>query len=204
MSTRTTFVTFVCLCLAAPLFAQGPPDESGIVERGEYSGIKWYQDVNRDYTAFHGVDIIAWCAGDPNPEVGVWQYQDVLISGDPEWLIKTTEHGDNMPTSVWPIVTIDPPGPGLTLWDRICPNLEGIDPIATGTADVVLTDNDLTGGFYEPTERMNAYHLSAHGVLYSFGEEEPMRFSGGFNCQWPGYPADYDETVKCKVKILLH
>jgi hypothetical protein len=197
-------VAFVCLCFTAPLYAQGPPDESGIVQRGEYYGIKWYHDVKRDYTAFHGVDIVAWCADDPNPAVGAWQFQDVLIKGDPEWLIKTTEHGDDMPTSVWPIVSIDPPGPGVSLWDRICPNLVGIDPIATGTADVVLTDNDLTGGYYEPTERRNAYHLSAHGVLYSFWDEEPMQFSGGFNCQWPGYPADYNETVKCKVKILLH
>jgi hypothetical protein len=195
-------LVFVCLCLTAPLFAQGPPDESGIVYRGEYYTIKWYQDFKRDLVAFHGADIEAWCAGDPETEWGVWQYQDVMIKGDPEYLIKTTEHGDDLPTSVWPIGIVDPDG--ANFWERVCPGVLSTDPIATGTADVVFTDNDLTGGYWEPTERMNAYHLSAHGVLYSFGDEEPMQFSGGFNCQWPGYPEVFGETVKCKAKIMVH
>jgi hypothetical protein len=204
MKNRTTFFLFVCLCLTAPLFAQGPPAESGIVDRGEYYDIKWYEDLKRNYTAFHGVDIEAWCAEDPNAEWGVWQYQDVWIEGDPEYLIKTTEHGDDMPTSVWPLGMVDPPDGVLTFRERLCPNVEATNPIAEGTADVVITDNDLTGGLYEPTKRRNAFHLSAHGVLFSFGDEEPMQFSGGYNCQWPGYPADYNETEKCKTKIVLN
>lgn len=56
----------------------------------------------------------------------------------------------------------------------------------------------------EGVQEMNAYHLSAHGILYSFGDEEPMRFSGGLNCQWPGYPADPNRTGKCKAKIVLN
>jgi len=204
MNTRIVIMTFVCLCIAAPLVAQGPPQDSGIVNRGSYQGIKWYEDAKRNYTAFHGVDIQAWCTGDPNAERGTWYYQDSWINED-EGLIRTTEHGDDMPTSVWPLGIVDPnPNGDLSLRDRVCPNVEVTDPLAVGTADVVITDNDLYGGYYEPTERRNAFKLSAHGFLYSFTDGELMQFSGGYTCQWPGYPADYNETEKCNYKIVLN
>jgi len=159
-----------------------------------------YFDEKRNYVAIHGVDIEAWCAWDENTEWSVWQVQDVVIKGDPEWLIKTTEKGDDMITSVWPIEILD----DVAYPDHWCDGVLDLDPIATGTADVIYTDNDLFGGEYEPTERMNAYHLSAHGILNSFGDEEPMKFSGGFNCQWPGFPVDPNTPGKCKAKIVLH
>ena len=53
-------------------------------------------------------------------------------------------------------------------------------------------------------ERTNAYSLSAHGVLESFGDGESMMFNGGYNCNWPGFPENFAETNKCKYKIVLH
>ena len=73
MNTRYIVITFVCLCLTAPLFAQGPPGESGIVVRDEGSGwFRMYTDFKRNYVAFHGVDVEAWCAGE-EVEWDVWK-----------------------------------------------------------------------------------------------------------------------------------
>ena len=201
MNTRIFLTTFVCICLTVPLFAQGPPANSGIVERWEGDGwFRWYADFKRNFVAFHGVDIEAWCAWDENTEWSTWQVQDVIIKGDPEWLVKTTEKGDDMITSVWPIEILDE----VAYPDHWCDGVLDLEPIATGTADVVFTDNDLTGGFYEPTPRMNAYHLSAHGLIDAEVDGEQLMFSGGFNCQWPGYPEVWSETGKCKAKIIVH
>jgi hypothetical protein len=187
------------LCFSAPLFAQGPPPESGVVERWEGSGwFYWYADEKRGYVAFHGVDVIAGCADDPETEWSVWQVQDVFIPAS-DGLIKTNEVGDDSITSVWPIEILDE-----DVYPHWCFGVLDLDPIATGTADVLVVDNDLFGGWFENTPRMNAYSLSAHGVLESFDDGEPMRINGGFNCHWPGYPADYQETNKCKEKIVLH
>ena len=199
MNTRSVLIAFVCLCLTAPLFAQGPPANSGIVERWEYNPeedgyFEGYADFKRNYVAFHGVDVKAWCADEPTVW-DVWHVQDVYSPAS-FLLIKTTQKGDDMITSVWPI--------DILFYDHWCDGVLAMDPVATGTADVIVTDNDLFGGGYEPTPRMNAYHLSAHGVLYSTEDGEPMVFNGGYNCQWPGYPADPNTTGKCKQKIVLH
>ena len=107
MNTRSMVITFVCLCLTAPLFAQGPPAESGIVERWEGSGWFYgYIDGKRGYVAFHGVDIITYCDEDLDREFSVWQVQDVYIPAS-DGLIKTNEVGDDSITSVWPIGIMD-------------------------------------------------------------------------------------------------
>jgi hypothetical protein len=196
-------IIFVCFCFAAPLFAQGPPDFSGRVERWETDGTwGWfygYGDTKRGYAAFHGVDVEVFCVDRSAEEWGIWSVQDVWLPPT-DMLIKTTEKGDDMPTSVWPIVIFDD-----TVYDHWCDGVldPALESIATGTTDVIVTDNDLTGGWYENTPRMNAFKLSAHGVLYATEGGEPMMFSGGYNCQWPGYPDVWSETGKCKEKIVL-
>lgn len=200
MKIRCSLIIVLCFAFVTPLLAQGPPGDSGNVERWEGSGwFRWYFDEKRNYVAFHGVDIEAWCADDPETEWSVWQVLDVYIPAS-ELLIKTTEKGDDMISSVWPIEILD----DVAYPNHWCEGVLDLDPIATGTVDVIFTDNDLYGGYFEPTQRMNTYHLSAHGILYSFEDEESMRFSGGFNCQWPGYPEVWSETVKCKARIVLH
>ena len=205
MKMRVVISALICVFLAAPLLAQGPPDSSGRVERWESDGTwGWfygYVDSKRNLVAFHGVDVEVWCVDRDAEEWGVWSVQDVVIKGDPEWLIKTTEKGDDMPTSVWPIDILDD-----SVYDHWCDGVLdlALESIATGMADVIVTDNDLNAGFFENTPRMNAYHLSAHCVLYATEDGEPMMFSGGYSCQWPGFPEAFSETGKCKEKILLH
>ena len=207
MNTRSVLIVFVCFCFAAPLFAQGPPDFSGRVERWENDGTWgwWYGyiDWKRNLVAFHGIDIEMWCVDrwdTVTDEWGVWSVQDVY-QPPTDGLFKTTEKGDDMPTSVWPIDILDD-----SVYDHWCDGVLdlALESIATGMADVIVTDNDLNAGFFENTPRMNAYHLSAHGVLYATEDGEPMMFSGGYNCQWPGFPEAFSETGKCKQKILLH
>ena len=199
MKIRCSLIVVLCFAFVAPLLAQGPPANSGNVERWEGSGW-WYAyvDGKRGYVAFHGIDIEAACNADPNTEYSVWQVQDVYIPAS-DGLIKTNEVGDDSITSVWSIEIFD-----TGVYPTWCDGVLDLDPIAAGTADVLMTDNDLFGGGVEPTQRMNAYHLSAHGVLYATEDGQPMRFSGGFNCQWPGFPADPATTGKCKYKIVLN
>ena len=199
MIIRRVLIACVCLCLTAPLFAQGPPPESGIVERWEGSGWFYgYIDGKRGYVAFHAVDIIAWCAGDPNTEFSMWQVQDVWPPSSDRLLV-TKEVGDDSITSVWSIDIMD-----TDVYPHWCDGVLALDPIATGTADVIATDNDLFAGAPVDRERTNAYSLSAHGVLESFGDGESMMFNGGYNCNWPGFPENFAETNKCKYKIVLH
>ena len=204
MKIRVVISALICVFLAAPLLAQGPPDSSGRVERWESDGTwGWfygYVDSKRNLVAFHGVDVEVWCVDRDAEEWGVWSVQDVYLPPT-DSLIKTTEKGDDMPTSVWPIDILDD-----SVYDHWCDGVLdlALESIATGMADVIVTDNDLNAGFFENTPRMNAYHLSAHGVLYATEDGEPMMFSGGYNCQWPGFPEAFSETGKCKEKILLH
>jgi len=202
MRIRYFVVLTACLAIAGPVFAQGPPDFSGpIVSRFEDSGYWYgYTDFKRGYVAFHGVDIDELCeyafAGGGTPSWDVWSFQDVNLP-PAEALLHTVQKGDDMTTSVYSIDILFYPV-------HFCYGVLDLDPIATGTTDIVITDNDVYAWQDEYHPRTNAYKLSAHGVLYSTADGEPMIFSGGFNCQWPGYPEDPETSGKCKEKIVLN
>lgn len=206
MRVRVFIAVATCLFVAAPLLAQGPPEFSGpIVVRGEVDGADYdfwygYVDWKRGYVAFHGVDIVSWCEwepGDPDP-VGynIWSFMNVFPpTPDDGGVIHRVLKAEDSATSVWPISILDN---GFNWWEW-CPLLLEETPLATGTVDIVETDNDLNANSGDHN-RKNAYKISAHGVLVA-PDGEPMMFNGGFHCVWSGFFAD---DGFCKEKIVLH
>ena len=105
-------------------------------------------------------------------------------------LIHEVLKGDDLTTSVWPVAIWEYPS--------ACDYMLNNPPIATGTADVIVTDNDYFA-WRTTHNRKNAYHLSAHGVLYA-PDGEGMVFSGGFHGVW--HP-EWDKEI-WKTKIVLN
>jgi len=191
MKIRVILAVLVCVFVSAPLLAQVPPAQSGPhVVRSEVYGWWWYfTDARRGYVAVIGADLVSVCSG---PFIGSWWNLQENFPPAEEGLVVQHIKGDDVIASVWP----------ATIWDysEPCEYILNNPPLADGTADAILNDNDLYAGDYDH-KRHNAYGLSAHGVLAA-PDGERMIFNAMFHCTWPGYP-DFDEG-KCKVKIVLN
>lgn len=207
MRMRVVISALICVFLAAPLLAQGPPPSSGPTvvryERdGEAEDYWWvYTDWKRGYVAFHGVDIVSWCEweqpGDPIDGYNFWDVQEVSPAAHEGW-IHALEKADDVTTSVWPV----------TIWDgNACVNiLFNSAPIATGTVDIISNDNDVDA-WIDERPSVNTYKVSGHGVLTA-ADGERMRFNGGLNCVWGGITEDpvdddYFAGEHCSAKIIL-
>jgi hypothetical protein len=202
MKLRAVTIVVTALVMAAPAFAQGPPDMSGpIVVRyeldGETEGLWWgYADAKRGYVAFHGVDIAAACAGSPSGW-NVYYVQDVMPPAA-DGLIMETMKGEDITTSVYPIAILD-----QSVYPVWCLGVLDLGPIAVGTVDMIVTDNDLLAWQYDHN-RVNAYGISAHGILFDPEDDEPMRLNAGFRCVWGGLDNDDFAGAHCKNKIVLN
>lgn len=196
MNIRTLVVLCLCLFFAAPLMAQGPPKFSGpIVFRYDASYFWWgYFDAKRGYVAFHGGDVLAACSLDPLAEWSVWNFKEVTPPGEEGAIVQQVK-GDDVITSVWPISILD----DGTAPSQFCPRIVDLGtPIAEGTADVIINDNDLLSFLFDH-HRSNTYNLSAHGILDDPVDGEPMVLNGGYNCVWDG-----ENDPKCHSRIVLH
>ena len=196
MRFRVVLIAVILLFVSTPLIAQAPPLSSGpFVVRGEFDGgdFDWwygYADGKRGTVAIHGVDLISWCMGDPTG-YNVWDFQDNFPPAD-EGLVHELLKADDVTTSVWPISI-------LFVVDLCIPVLEMGEPLAEGTVDMIVNDNDVWAWIYYH-ERANAFMLSAHGLVYA-PDGEQMVFNGGYNCVWK--PSG-DRPVKCKNKIVIN
>jgi hypothetical protein len=132
----------IAMAAAGPALAD-PPAFSGIVERGTDVFATTWVDAAAGTRIVVGADILEYCSGVVNFDSIT--YQDAVINGrlnDIAW-------GENVTTSVWPFLAFD------------CNLFENIEPIATGTADWILPDNDLlvTG------DQANAWGFNVRGFL---------------------------------------
>lgn len=188
MIIRIFMIACVCLCLTAPLLAQGPPEASGphIVRYDAYGWWWYFTDFKRGYVAFIGVDIVEFCNDN---FVGSWWFAQDNTPPAEEGLLMGLTKGDDVLASVWPIA----------IWDGDpCEYILNNPPLAEGTVDAILTDNDIFAADFDHN-RKNAYGLSAHGVLIA-PDGERMICNAGFRCT---YDSDTDE-YKCKQKIVLN
>ncbi|MDX1642654.1 MAG: hypothetical protein R3220_13210 [Balneolaceae bacterium] len=77
-----------------------------------------------------------------------------------------------------------------------CDEILAADPIATGTANVTYTDNDLFAAWY-PNENANVYGFSSSGKLET-AMGKKINVNAHSRCVWDG--EDF-ATLKCKEKV---
>ena len=201
MKTRAVLVAVALVFISAPVVAPDPPANSGpFVVRGEFDGADsdyWWgiADSKRGYVAIHGVDIVSWCEGTSPTGYNLWSFQDTNIPAD-EGLVHQLLKADDVLTSVWPISILD----AAFFCD---PLLEMGTPLAEGTIDMILTDNDVFAYLYDHN-RANAWGITGHGVVTA-PDGERMRLSSGFRCVWnTGQAGGDDPGAHCTEKVVLN
>jgi hypothetical protein len=171
-------------------FSNGPENPGPIVMRGEDGLGIWYPDYKAGLSVVHGIDVDEFCLG--IEDYDLIAYQDIESPSEVGRIISVMQ-GDNITTSVWPEVA-----------DFDCEIYSEIEPIATGTVRILLTDNDLFGGgFGDGKPNMNAFTVSAHGKLTWTDGGGLAHYNGLSNCVWDGFDFP-DGRFKCKDKINIH
>ena len=194
---RKKIVLFVLVSMftVTPLIAD-PPDSSGpYVVRTEVYGWFFYND--NGMVAIHGADWPELCQGG-FPWTDLWEVKVINNPADADLIVRLVK-GDDVDTWIYPEWFIVFDEDGFIDFPATCANALSVPPIATGTMDIISTDNDVIGNL--PHNRYNAWHLSAHGVLSSPSGDR-MICNSGFNCVWNGDPLD--PWTKCKYRINLH
>jgi hypothetical protein len=171
-----------------------PPSQSGpIVFRHE--GNWGWAYVDSGLLAVHGFDVGYWCAlgcqTDEEPSCFATHELHKLreiVSPAEIGLLMYLLKGDDLTTTVWP-------------WEgglcRSVNALQGV-PLASGTVDLIITDNDFATWLYDH-HRKNTVHTGAHGVVETL-DGERFTFSGHIKCIWH---VTRQPVIKCKNKITM-
>lgn len=192
------------LALAMPFISTpslaDPPDTSGpYVVR--FEDIGWFFYVDNGLVAIHGADFAGTCLyGEEAFYTDLWQIQAIDNPADLDLWVGLVK-GDDIATWIYPWSFFVFDQFGELDWPATCPSILTFGPIASGTADIVRTDNDVFTDARLKRQRYNAHKLSAHGMLESQSGDRVV-FSGGFNCVWNGNLADPWE--RCKNRISLN
>lgn len=177
MNRRMMFSLGIGFLLVCSLGAADPPEESGIVMRGDAPMALFYIDDSGTKSVVYGADIVEYCLG--TVDFDIWQYKDKYLPIDD--VVATLMKGEEIRTSVWPFGVFD------------CNLFLSVPPLAVGTSKLVLTDNNL---YALETNRANSWSLSAHGILLDAMDDE-WGFQHNFHCVWK------DDRIKCQSKIRL-
>ncbi len=160
------------------------PDAGPIIIRTEVVFAIFHVDLNKGISAIHGGDIVEFCQG--NLVFDLSQLQRHFPPGDATRYMDLL-HGGDLTTSVWPFTNFD------------CVAFTSTEPLATGTVDLVNTDNDLLV-FLDPDNiNANAFGWNAHGPLTDSNGDK-KQYSAHSRCVWDGNDVD---TLKCTDKINL-
>lgn len=143
------------LALAGGGFGNGPENPGPIVFRFDDTAGFFLSDFKSGLGVAHGGDVVEFC------QTGSTEFDPVLVQlvDVPDDFDRAIVHlvGDDMPTTVWPFPDFD------------CELFTTVDPIATGTADLIYTDNDVD---VSNNPNANSFGLSAHGKVTTDGGEE--------------------------------
>lgn len=164
-------------------FTNNPNAGPNIIRGQDFFAILFF-DADRGMQAVLGTDIVQFCLG--NVSFDLWDFQDVNVPEDAN-RISTLLHGDDVTTSVWPLFGFD------------CSQFLSTTPLATGTSDARLTDNDLNTLSNPDSKNHNAFGFRAHGHLTDASGAR-VRFNGHQNCVWDGN--DFS-TLRCNNVIIL-
>ena len=181
LSTQTVFANF----------SNGPENPGGgIVFRGEEIFLFATEDYMKGLTALHNGDVVEWCETGEEPLV----YFDFQVIESPanENRIIEIDHGEDVPTEVWPF---------LVDWEAedICEQFLESEPIASGYAKMRVTDNDLFVWAY-PNKNANAFGWVSQGRLLG-PEGEVVHFNSIFRATWDGIDGERVSNFVEKINL---
>jgi hypothetical protein len=172
-------VLLVALVTAIPALADPPPSSGLKVVR--YDGIVYLHtvDYKNGLSAIVGADIVEFC----NTYSGfdLVSIQDIHVPEDANRIVEIA-HGDDVTTSVWQFTDFD------------CGLFTTQEPVATGTTDVVSTDNDLDVYNNPDHVNWNAFGFTAHGLLAA-PDGGAKQMNGVSRCVWDGVDSDSGSCV---------
>jgi hypothetical protein len=172
-------------------FTNGPLNPGKIIVRGEDIFLLSTEDYKAGLTAIHNGDVVEYCQGNEEPAVLI-DYQDIYSPKYEDRIIEIL-HGEDVPTTVWPFA-VD--------WEdeNWCDMFLTNDPIATGTAKLRATDNDVYAWTYTDNKHSNAFGWTSQGLLYSLSDE-PVRFSSVYREVWDGIDGSRVANFVSKINI---
>ncbi len=167
-------VLLVALIAAIPALADPPPSSGPNVVR--YDGIVYLHTVDeaKGLSAIVGADIVEFCNSFRGFDLV--SIQDIQVPEDANRIVEIA-HGDDVTTSIWPFTDFD------------CGLFTTVEPVATGTTDVVNTDNDLEVFNNPDNVNWNAYGFTAHGRLTA-PDGSTMQLNVMSRCVWDGVDSD--------------
>ncbi|MCZ6756487.1 MAG: hypothetical protein O7E49_14355 [Gemmatimonadetes bacterium] len=147
-----------------------PPASGPFLVRGQTGFAVFYVDFEDGMLVVLGIDIVQFCtSGAPFDIVA---FQNISVPEDAN-RVNQLIHGDDLTTSVWPLFGFN------------CGLFTSTAPLASGTSDLISTDNDIFI-FNNPDSRnANAFGFRAHGQLTDPSGRRRM-FSGHCNVSWDG------------------
>jgi len=178
-------VVLVALVAAIPALADPPPSSGPNVVRFEDTFAVFYSDARKGLSVTIGADVVEDCNGNFEPELV--SIQEIRVPEDANRIIGILK-GDDLMTTVWPFTDFD------------CGLFTTEEPVATGTSDLVLTDNDVLVFLTPDNVNWNAFGFTAHGLLTA-QDGSDVRFNGVQRCIWDG---NNDATFRCVERINVH
>ncbi len=163
------------------------PAESGphVVRFDNIFGL-FLTDPEAGLTVTYGFDPVALCQGGASFDV-VHVLRVNIPAGDNR--LNNLVHGHDLRTAVWPFAVEGFP----------CALYTTVDPLATGLADLVATDNDLLAGSDPNRHNANSFGYMGHGRLDLTGGGS-SRFHHVTRCVWDGVDI---ASLKCTDQIRL-
>ena len=145
--------------------SNAPANSGPIVTRDQRNFAVFYVDTKTGISAVHGADIVDFCKPPIGTTADLLDRQRVFLPNEAA-AVNDLLQGSDMTTSVWPFTVFD------------CNAFLTTTPLATGTVDIVNTDNDFFAFLRSSPARANAFGFNANGRL---------NLSGGGTAQFSGH-----------------
>lgn len=151
---------------------QAPPSSGPFVVRFDNIFGLFLTDPEAGLTVTYGFDPVALCQGGATFDV-VHVLRVNIPEGDTR--LKNLVRGQDLRAAVWPFAVEGFP----------CALYTTVDPVGTGIADLVTTDNDLLAGSDPNRQNSNSFGFTGHGVL-DLTAGGSSRFHAATHCVWDG------------------
>lgn len=175
---KTILILLIVLLLAVAavnVVLADPPAQSGmIVARGQDIFFGHYIDPAKGLGATVGIDVREYCLGNFAPELVYVQDIDVPDDANRFLQIFTSE---SITVDIWPFTAFD------------CALFLTVDPVASGTAAIIGTDNDVEVYQNPDNVNWNAFGFTARGRLTA-DDGDSTFLNTVYRCVWDGHDGD--------------